>query len=350
MRKNRAINLIALVCALLLCAGCRLAKPEAGLDAAGQKDRLIGFYATEKPLDLFDFEAYFNDHAGSLPSGGDVQISPEESAAYGGRLYAERVDVDGRVEYQFPDLEGDGLFVYTYEAEYGHVSASGGNGGLISDLKISVGKDSSVEGTMYVVPSHFFAIYPNPVYQSADGSVYLTAGQGVSMSGDIRLSQGEVMTHTMTETYTETDGEETYEETFTAILHLSVMFAPEQIVVQQMAHDGTVIRRDSYAPGKAPETIRPTADCAYLIVETLSTAPDQTPHADRQLLDGETDSLVTYAANEKGYCVGAHSTIAWAAEGETNERRALSVQPHGERGGKRCAVGADAFSPGRLLA
>ena len=318
MRKNRAINLIALVCALLLCAGCQLAKPEAGPDAAAGKDRLIGFYATEKPLDLFDFEAYFNDNAGSLLSGGDVQISPEESAAYGGRLYAERVDVDGRVEYRFSDLEGDGLFVYTYEDEAGRVSATGGNGGLISDARFAVGGDSSVEGTMYVVPSHFFAMYPNPVYQSADGSVYLTAGQGTSMSGDIGFSQGEVMTHTMTETYTETDGEETYEETFTVIFHLSVMFAPEQIVVQQMAHDGTVIRRDSYAPGKVPETIRPTADCAYLIVETLSTAPDQTPHADRQLLDGETDSIVTYAANEKVYCRGAYSAIEWAAEDETN--------------------------------
>lgn len=310
MRKNRVISLFAIGIALLLGAGCQLAKPEAGADAAAEKDRLIGFFVTEEPLDLFDFEAFFNDNADRL-SGGSVEISPAESEAYGGRLYAESLEVDGRVEYRFAGIEGDGLFVYTYEDAYGSVSASGGNGGLISDSRIAVGNDSSVEGTMYVVPSHFFAVYPNPVYQSADGSVYLTAGQGTSMSGDVGLSQGEIMTHTLTETYTETDGGETHEETFTAIFHLSIMFAPEEIVVQQMAHDGTVIRRDSYAPGKVPETIRPAADCAYLIVETLSTAPDQTPHADRQLLDREADSLVTYAANERGYCVAVYSAIAW---------------------------------------
>ena len=310
--RNRGIWALVALLLCTLCAGCQLAKPDAGADAAAHEDRLIGFFATQEPLDLFDFEAYFNDHANRFLGGGNVEISEEDSAAYGGRLYAERSTGDGRSSFRFPGIEGSGMYVYTYEDEHGSVSASGGDG-LISDGHTFVGNDSSVEGTLYVVPQEFISVYVNPVYQSADGSVYLTAGQGLSFGGETGQTQGQIVTQTLTERYTTTVDGETTERSFTATLHIAVLFAPERIIVQQMAASGAVLSRDEYAPDAMPESIAPAAEAAYLIVETHSTAPDGTPYAGRQLLGTDDSSLVTYCALESGVCQAVWTEIGWPA-------------------------------------
>lgn len=93
-RQGKGRKGAALLCLLLatMLTGCQLARPE----TVAEVDRLIGVYVTLEPLDLFDFEAYFNDHAKELLAGGG-EIGPEDAAAYGGRLYAvqEEGDTDG---------------------------------------------------------------------------------------------------------------------------------------------------------------------------------------------------------------------------------------------------------------
>lgn len=130
MRRNSLRGMAVLLCLLLaaLTAGCQLAQQEA---AAGE-DRLVGVFVTLEPLDLFDFAAYAQDHPAWLLSGGG-EIGREETAAYGGRLYAAREE-DG-CGWRFPETAGYAMFLYTDESEHGSVTASWKTRPLPSDWR-----------------------------------------------------------------------------------------------------------------------------------------------------------------------------------------------------------------------
>ena len=72
-------KIIAICLALIIClglCGCQLALPE-GQETG--RDRLIGCFITTEHLDLFDFEAYFNDNAHKLVSGGEINLEEDTS-------------------------------------------------------------------------------------------------------------------------------------------------------------------------------------------------------------------------------------------------------------------------------
>lgn len=310
MKRNKwlAVVLSALLAASL--CGCRLARPDAG--EAAESDRLIGAFVTYEYLDLFDFDAYFADHAGELMNG--KELSTAETAAYSGRLYAtKRADANGSVEYVFEGLKGSGLFLFSYEAEYGSVFSAGGNSdGGVSEAHVSIGDASSVEGTLYLVPRDRIGVYINPVYQSADGRVYLTAGSGFTTDSASDWP-GQFYSQTMEEKWSTTENGETTEKRFSVIIHLATMFAPQTIVVLQMAEDGGIVSRKEYAPDALPESIKPEAGTAYLIVETHSAKSDGTAHVERQIIPPALDSMgfQTFFAREDGVCIAKNTEVLW---------------------------------------
>ena len=79
--------MIAVCCALMLCAlaGCQLAKESAGANT--NEDRLIGVLITTEPLGLFGFEGYLNDNFNSF-RGGEINTNGSNTQNYQGRLYA----------------------------------------------------------------------------------------------------------------------------------------------------------------------------------------------------------------------------------------------------------------------
>ena len=87
MKNKIIICFIIAAFALNLC-GCQLALPEG---EGTERDRLIGCFITTEHLDLFDFEAYFNDNAHKLVSGGEITLDGD-TAAYRNRIYAELYD------------------------------------------------------------------------------------------------------------------------------------------------------------------------------------------------------------------------------------------------------------------
>lgn len=302
-RQGKGRKGAALLCLLLatMLTGCQLARPE----TVAEVDRLIGVYVTLEPLDLFDFEAYFNDHAKELLAGGG-EIGPEDAAAYGGRLYAVREE--GGHGWRFPGVAGYAMFLYTYEDAYGSVTASCCD---LSDATFSIGPESSAEGTLYIESNRFFCAYCNPVYQSADGSVYLTAGEGLSFSGDGILG---TMTQTIAHESTTVAeaGEETVERvSVSATVHITPLDPPDCVAVQQMRADGSVLRRDVYAVDAVPETIAPAAETAYLIVEMLPDGKNHTGEAVRTILEPGDASFTTYRAGDDGVCLGLATVVEW---------------------------------------
>ena len=82
---KRFFAAFSLIAALLL-SGCSLAQPERE-HAAAEEDRMVGVLVTRKPLDLFDAEGYFRDHAGQIANGG--KISDADAQRYQNALFAE---------------------------------------------------------------------------------------------------------------------------------------------------------------------------------------------------------------------------------------------------------------------
>lgn len=180
---------------LLALAGCQLARSDMGAEAL--EDGLVGVLITTEHLDLFDYESYIEDHVSQW--GGSIVVDGDDGA-YQGRLYAALVKetlTDGEtgqpVEHRKYAFEGvDGMAYFTAlvpaAAEHEKYHATMADDG-ISDCqtKLSGGgleNSISLEGTVYVSPlAGMSTYYINPVYQSADGRVYLTAGSGFSTEG-----------------------------------------------------------------------------------------------------------------------------------------------------------------------
>ena len=312
--KGIAVCLVTALFTITLC-GCQLAREELG-EATG-RDRLVGLFVTKEYLDLFDMEAYLNDHVSDIMAG-KTALQGENTAQYQQRLYAtleKTTLVDEQTgesvsheQYVFPGIEGIALFEALVEPTDGgeryHTSIVGEG---MNDCKFSVGSETILEGTIYVAPKKgSITYYFNPVYQSGDGGVYLTAGTGLSMSGD--NSPGISSSHTVEETQTITmDGETRTQHTKVAVT-VCVMDPPEKIAVLQMAGDHSIIAGDTYRPGAAPQEIVMNEDVQYLIVEYYGAQGEPR----RELIGRDQQQWITlYQAQEDGLCLARTIELVW---------------------------------------
>jgi len=317
--------MITVCCALLLCGltGCQLAKASEGSSAAD--DRLIGVLITTEYLDLFDFSGYLQDNLNNF-HGGDINLDGRNTDKYQGRLYAvlvpksypngETGDTLKTKEYTFEGINGIQFSVPTIQAtenENSYVSTM--SDPAVSDCKtaINVGDDTNsvtLEGTIYVTPfGGCKTYYFNPVYQSADGSVYAVSGNAFMVSGDI-YSEGFAFTQTLAATTTVTENGKTKTDDTSVKVSINVMIAPLSIVVLQMGADSELISRAEYAPDAMPEAITLETGTAYFIVETYKQDNEGRPVIAREIYDRNVENFYTFAAREDGICVKHTTRIA----------------------------------------
>lgn len=303
--KKRNKRLALCLALLLFLSGCQLAKPETEEAAAGN-DRLIGAFITREPLDLFDFERYIQDNQEKFLQGGEAEITGSE--AYENRLYAARTEDE---RYVFEDAEGFCFFVVEEQDESGSRTASYGDEAVSSGGIHITEKDEeaalALEGTIYVSSQAanalgFVSFYFNPVYQGADGGVYTVSGQGMSFDGAMTASQ------TLDEAVTVTENGETRTKRTTVKISVTVIDAPEEIVVLQMSAAGQLLARDAYEPDTLPETMTPLNETAYLIVETVAQSG-----ITRELVERDETTIETFRAREDGVCVKEYTELAWGA-------------------------------------
>lgn len=177
---GRITGLLLIGMALLLC-GCSLAREER--QEAFEADRLIGAYITREYLDLFEMESYLNDHAGQL-GGEGIVVDPSKEKEYQNRIYAVFQEQDGQNmgEYIFEGIEGIPFFmpVIKSESDQGEDVTVAQQGPEIADGHFTSGDIIKLEGVIYYSGKDSPVFYCNPVYQSPNGSVYMTAGTGIS--------------------------------------------------------------------------------------------------------------------------------------------------------------------------
>lgn len=271
--KKLAVALI-FVLALML-PGCSLLREEG---EPADADRLVGVYITENYIDSFDFEAYVQDNASSLSGGGE--ISREDAAKYTRRIYAEITD--GKTS--FP-IEGIAFIAARYEKD-GESCTGSDYGDKLADVHLSINVSDDMETT--VLTGKLFAdsgaghmsAYCNPVYQQADGRVYLVPGEGVS------ANMGS-MTHSLSESCESAKkGERGYGMDIT--LEVEGRRPSEKLAVLLYSAEGALLSRTEYAPEEMPEEIS-AEGAAWAVFEDYTADYSGEPQVIRQLIAAGSD-------------------------------------------------------------
>lgn len=267
---------IALILALaLMLPGCSLLREDG---EPADADRLVGVYITENYIDSFDFEAYVQDNASSLSGGGE--ISREDAAKYTRRIYAEVVD--GKTS--FP-IEGIAFIAARYEKD-GESCTGSDYGDKLADVHLSINVSDDMETT--VLTGKLFAdsgaghmsAYCNPVYQQADGRVYLVPGEGVS------ANMGS-MTHSLSESCESAKkGERGYGMDIT--LEVEGRRPSEKLAVLLYSAEGALLNRTEYAPEEMPEEIS-AAGAAWAVFEDYTADYSGEPQVIRRLIAAGSD-------------------------------------------------------------
>lgn len=272
--KKLAIALI-FVLALML-PGCSLLREDG---EPADADRLVGVYITENYIDSFDFEAYVQDNASSL-SGGSGEISREDAAKYTRRIYAEITD--GKTS--FP-IEGIAFIAARYEKD-GESCTGSDYGDKLADVHLSINVSDGMETT--VLTGKLFAdsgaghmsAYCNPVYQQADGRVYLVPGEGMS------ANMGS-MTHSLSESCESAKkGERGYGMDIT--LEVEGRRPSEKLAVLLYSAEGALLSRTEYAPEEMPEEIS-AEGAAWAVFEDYTADYSGEPQVIRQLIAAGSD-------------------------------------------------------------
>lgn len=267
---------IALIFALaLMLPGCSLLREDG---EPADADRLVGVYITENYIDSFDFEAYVQDNASSLSGSGE--ISREDAAKYTRRIYAEVVD--GKTS--FP-IEGIAFIAARYEKD-GESYNGSDYGDKLADVHLSINVSDDMETT--VLTGKLFAdsgaghmsAYCNPVYQQADGRVYLVPGEGMS------ANMGS-MTHSLSESCESAKkGERGYGMDIT--LEVEGRRPSEKLAVLLYSAEGALLSRTEYAPEEMPEEIS-AAGAAWAVFEDYTADYSGEPQVIRQLIAAGSD-------------------------------------------------------------
>lgn len=314
-------NLIIVVCTLfgvflLGLTGMSLIDTKMREDSQRDDGQFIGVFITTEHLDLFDFEGYINDNANKLINGGSNII--EDNKKYQGRMYAtltnqtltseESREAISVKDYVFEGIEGMAFFAATVNGEHPYTTTGAHDG--ISDVIVNMasnneGKTVKLEGTVYITPAiGIKTFYVNPVYQSKDGSVYVTTGNGFSNGG---ISDGISFSTSLDESYEVRENGKTKKNGTSAKITFQVITPPDTIEVIQMASNHTVILRKEYTPENMPESITPEKSTAYIIVEERN----ETKVVGRNIYQRSDETLSTFLSREDGVCIKQNTVLKW---------------------------------------
>lgn len=305
-----------LLAILIASAGCRLAKEDAGGDAGS--DHMIGVLVTTEYLNLFDFEGYMNDNLSSVMKGGEMTTVGDDQK-YNGRIYATESEIPegesvGPADYTFEGVDGLRYFIVSWSSTastrpyHARIGDPGIGDGHTSINVTDDGESLALEGTIYVAPTPGGrTFYLNPVYKDSDGKVYVTSGSGVGSDSGI----GDSFSQTMKSSTTVTENGKQKTDEMSVTISISVMWAPEKIVILQMNSDNEVTARDEYAPGAAPDGFTPNSGAAYIICEVHSTDANGNTLVTRALHNKCDDYIRSYHDRGDGILIPQDTKLNW---------------------------------------
>lgn len=315
---KKYVGMIAAMVSIVL-SGCSLAVPDAGEE--GGKDRLIGAFITSEHLDLFDIDAYVEDHVFQLAQKEEITVT--NGGKYEGKLYAT-IDKSGGGDpsdwkISFDDIEGIRMFSPVWEDEDGAIVHESMSDDGICDMNIDTDisddtKELNISGTVCMLQGQIdrdIAYYANPVYQTPDGKIYAVSGNGFSTSGE--SGEGMHMAVTFSDEVTVSENGKNKTEKSSVTVSHNTMYEPVKITLYQMADNHKIIEETEYIPGKLPEKIAAEKETEYILIETEKKTLSGKPVIDREIYDDkeEENTLGTFYAMDNGIIAKQETEVVW---------------------------------------
>lgn len=302
--------IIAIVCCVLIVSfllGFTGVVNLSSYDAGNEQGRFVGVFVTFKALSLYDENQFMVSDSDSIINGSETYL---DTSNYEGRLYGtliKETEVNSAGEeficnkYDFDGVDGISFFVTdsTFvdpclnDVDYSIVC-----GEMFGET--TEPDELTIKGTLTVDPNYKEEdIFMNPVYQTSDGAVYVTQGDGFSLnnSGSVSVS----------EEYKTSNGDSETTKSVTVSLNFEVGSEAEEIELLQFSESGVLLDTSIYDLSSFPDTIETPENTDYIIL--VSKYEDKVT---RELYQRESDSLLSiYKARDYKIIQKQYSDIIW---------------------------------------
>lgn len=300
---NRLYIVLALTISACLLTGCRLAKEEVQAQNSTE-DRLVGIFVTEEYVDRGTPELTMN-------SRGEISFVENREGIDGALVFDEH----GPKDIVFDGIEGYGIYdIKVWEEDIGSYTSYAVSDDIFSDGSWAMDiremtEINTAEVTVYVEPDGPRALYFNPVYQTAQGDVYMQPGTGLSWAESV---EGVSSTHTMSQEWkTSENGQEiTWESSF--IIHVVCADGTVSYNLLFMGEDNgvaDVMTGDELAKmwGAGQWELAVPAETAYLVLEQEKGNGDT-----RRVFCNRGEETLEFLQNAGGgYLVKQQMNILW---------------------------------------
>lgn len=270
---NKTVKTIIIAAAILGAMAIAYAAGASGrASMVKQADNLVGMLVTTQPLPVADDD----------------------------RLYAELTDG----EYVFRGVDGMQCFFTNKDnmdnAIVSHVDAAFTD--KSSKLHVIDDDRQNVElrAKLYLGTSFDDILFQNPVYQTESGEVYAVAGQGADYSGE----EGMGGSFSLSESVRRYEDGKMMSYGTSVNIDVEVIAVPEKIAVSQFDAEGKLISRESFAPGRLPDSMKSGA--AYIVVGTVSQSGTK-----YEVFQPEDNSISALYCRADGVCVKQSCAVSW---------------------------------------
>ena len=266
--KNRVIGVLLLIVLLSgSFTGCKLATEEGKVENL-KGDKLVGGYVTAESIE--------------------------------GKVYAVKEMNDDVVKYVFKDVKGAGLILPELDDKESLGVFDDGINNRVTGFHDKDGdtRDMTLSGTVYCTKEDLYFL--NPVYQEADGDVYMIQdGMGIFMSAG-SCSQS------IKEEYTETGDGKKEKQSMEIKVTYEYILGPDSIKLVYIGADNCEVKVEEYKPGEVPEKIVADSNVEYIVIESYSREGVK-----REVVSRGDEGVSTYCENDYNLCVEMSSDIEW---------------------------------------
>lgn len=288
-RHNLPAAILSATVLLFLCGGllARADVPLALAESQTGEDRLAGIFLTENYIEPAIPELDVNIH-------GEIVIKEQGPE----RIYGIFIQDDLSIPVTFPGLDGFGIYNLQIQDETSQVSPGYYTcDDIFTDAHFTASdSEEHMEASVYVRAGSPCSYYFNPVYQQADGTLYLLPGTGITSDSLNGASWSQSIAQSRSESFGETEETESYRYTVHIIsadvpVDTELIFMSRENQVLQSLSDGEL---NLLFQEDMPQLEIP-ADVSYLLLRQAKDGNEEFTHT---LFDRGTETLEYMVAAE----------------------------------------------------
>ena len=280
------------------------------------EDRLIGMMVTTSPV-----------WGQPVIKSGNIDFGPNEGVpAEKKEKTSSRRSIPAEYDFVFPGVEGVRLFNVDMTTEYGKqvdtrvADEEFSRIGLdINDKENTVNgkkvieREYGINGTLYyVLQDEEVMFFSAPIYQKADGGIYLgESSLDAMMFRKDQMEYSRSSSFSKSASYSHTENGEKIVEGRSIKAKIQLVREPVKITLCQYNAARELIQADEYLPGEMPRNITPLRDTAMIVVDTENKTDDESEKHTCQALSRSDTSFYTLQYKGNGYCIEHYHTLKW---------------------------------------